>query len=608
MYIRMVTKQNRNPEKRYTEYRLVRSYRQGSKVGQIVVMTMPDIRVPKEQWRHLAAAIEAMLNGQELIFHDQVFEKEAERWVQAYLSKKSRSAPPYEANAQTDDDYEYVRLSSHRNRNSRTVGGEHLALSFYRELGFEQIFKELEFTTKQRNEAALSIIGRMLNPGSEHAAVYWARNMTGLGVLLDTDFSRLSHNALYRITDQIYKHKEYIEEELRNNERSIFNLEESILLYDLTNTYLEGMAAGIPKARFGHSKEKRYDCRLLTLGLVLDNLGFPKRSLVMEGSVSEPGTLERMVGYLSEGTDRKPITVVIDAGIASEDNLAWLRSKGMHYICVARNKPVPLDLIDPQAFVPIPNRGENLITAQVFRQDDECVLYCKSEKMEKKEKAMCEKFCSKFEAELDKINLSLAAGRGKRKFEYVQERVARLKERIKSVSGFYTINIDQAEGKARQINYHCDRMQDLENKYSGSYFLRTSHLDLSSDSIWSMYMMLNTVESAFRTLKSELNFRPVYHQIEPRAEAHLFIAVLAYHVVNAILHRLRENGIRTSWETLRKMMESHTAMLSTMQTRAGYTICIVDNTEAEDNHKTIYDALNLPYNPVRRKTTKQQLV
>jgi len=120
--------------------------------------------------------------------------------------------------------------------------------------------------------------------------------------------------------------------------------------------------------------------------------------------------------------------------------------------------------------------------------------------------------------------------------------------------------------------------------------------------------MLNSVESAFRTLKSELNFRPVYHQIEPRAESHLFIAVLAYHIVNAILHRLKENEINISWDTLRTMMENHEAILTTMQTKKGYTISILDGTEPEDNHKEIYSALNLTCNPIKRKETKHKLV
>jgi transposase len=478
----------------------------------------------------------------------------------------------------------------------------------YRELGFDKMFRELDFNQKQRNDAALSILGRMLEPGSEHATAIWSRSQTGLDELLGTDFSKLSHNSLYRITDQIYRHKEFLEEELRKTECSIFNLEESIFLYDLTNTYMEGMAPGIDKASFGRSKEKRTDCRLLTLGLVIDDQGFPKRTKVLEGSVSEPKTLQQMIEYLSVDNDTKPVTVIIDAGISSEDNLKYLRKHGYHYICVARNKAVKPEQIDETQFVAVPNKGNNEIQTQIFKTEDESILYCKSTKMGEKEAAMQEKFCSRFETELNKINVTLASKRGRRKFEYIQERVIRLKERFKSVSSFYTINIEHEDDKAIHISYVCDRQDDLENKYSGSYCLRTSHLDLSNEKIWSLYMLLNTVESAFRTLKSDLNFRPVYHQKELRAEAHLFIAVLAYHIVNAIRHRLSESEITLSWSSLRRMMRNHQLILTSMQSKDGKTITILDTSVPEESHKQIYKALNLSPSPIKRKTVKRQLV
>ena len=606
MFIRKVTKTNKGSSKKYDEYRLVKSYRIGDKVSQRVILVMKDIRLPKKQWQELANAIEAMIQGQKVLFIDSAVEDEAKRWFNAYLTASSKQ--PVLVQSKDAADFKDISLSSVSNHQPKTIGAEHIALSMYRELGFDKMFRELDFNQKQRNDAALSILGRMLEPGSEHATAIWSRSQTGLDELLGTDFSKLSHNSLYRITDQIYKHKEYLEQELRKTECSIFNLDESIFLYDLTNTYLEGMATGIDKASFGRSKEKRTDCRLLTLGLVIDDQGFPKRTKVMKGSVSEIKTLQQMIEYLSEDNETKPVTVIIDAGISSEDNLKYLREHGYHYICVARNKAVKPEQIDEAQFVAITNKGNNEIQTQIFKTEDESILYCKSTKMGEKEAAMQEKFCSRFEAELNKINATLASKRGRRKFEYIQERVIRLKERFKSVSSFYAISIEHEDGKAIHISYICDRQDDLENKYSGSYCLRTSHLDLSNEKIWSLYMLLNTVESAFRTLKSDLNFRPVYHQKELRAEAHLFIAVLAYHIVNAIRHRLSDSDITLSWSSLRRMMRNHQLILTSMQSKDGKTITILDTSVPEESHKQIYKALNLSPNPIKRKVTKRQLV
>jgi transposase len=606
MFIRKVTKTNKGSSKRYDEYRLVKSYRIGDKVSQRVILVMKDIHLPKQQWKDLANAVEAMIQGQEVLFIDKAVQEEARRWFNAYLIASSRQ--PISVQSKDIEDYEDICISSVSSHQPKSIGAEHIALSMYRELGFDKIFRQVGFNQKQMHDAALSILGRMLEPGSEHATAIWSRSQTGLDELLGTDFGRLSLNSLYRITDQIYRHKEYIEQELRKTECSIFNLDESIFLYDLTNTYMEGLAPGLSKARFGRSKEKRYDCRLLTLGLVMDDQGFPKRTKVMEGSVSETSTLQEMIDYLSEDNVGKPITVIIDAGISSEDNLRYLREHGYDYICVARNKALRPEQIDATQFVAVPNKGNHEIQTQIIRTEDESILYCKSTKMGLKEKAMQEKFCSRFEAELDKINAGLAAKRAKRKYEYVQERVIRLKERFKTVSAFYVIKIEHEDGKAKSLSYICDRESDLENKYSGSYCLRTSHLDMNNEKIWSLYMLLNTVESAFRTLKSDLNFRPVYHQKELRAEAHLFIAVLAYHIVNAIRHRLSENEITLSWSTLRKIMRNHQLILTSMQSKSGTTITILDTSIPEESHKKIYKALNISSSPVPRKVVKRQLV
>lgn len=599
---------NKNSDKQYYEYRLVKSWRDGVKVRQTIILTMPDIRLPQSQWKQLADSIEALMTGQNVLFPDPAVEAEAERWFNHIKTKQAKASPIVISKPKTESDYVTISLSSVTIHHPQTIGAEHIALSMYKELGIDQIFGKLGFSRKQMNEAALSIIGRMLEPGSEYATATWARTHTGLGELLGMDLSKLSHNALYRITDQIYQHKEHLESTLRETERTIFNLTENIFLYDLTNTYLEGTGKKIPKAKFGRSKEKRTDCRLLTLGLVLDDMGFPKRSKVMSGSVGEPGTLQQMIAGLADTGEGKAPIVVMDAGISSEANLAYLRTMGYDYICVARNQPIPPELIDAGQFIDIESKGDNTIKAQVFPCERETVLYCYSEKKELKERAMQDKFCSRLEEQIDLINTSLQSKHGKKKFDYILERVSKLKEKHKSVSRFYTIEIEQENGIATIIKYHCSSPDALDYRYNGSYFLRTSIMDMDAQKLWSVYMMLNTVESAFRTLKSELSFRPVYHQIETRAEAHLFIAVLAYHIVNAIQHRLKNKDIKLSWDTIRKMMCNHQVTLTTMKTKNGWQLSILDTTAAEDNHLNIYQALGISSHPIKRKTTKTKVL
>ena len=179
------------------------------------------------------------------------------------------------------------------------------------------------------------LCGGMVVPGSERSTHYWLQHISALGELIVFDFSLVTLDRLYKASEHLLKHKEKIEEHLRKVEISIFGLEERIILYDLSNTFFEGSCKYNPKAKYGRSKEKRNDCPLVTLGLALDMQGFPKRSRIFEGNVSEPGTLETMIKGLSDKDNpQKSLfrpTIVMDAGITTEDNVQWLKDCNYRY-------------------------------------------------------------------------------------------------------------------------------------------------------------------------------------------------------------------------------------------------------------------------------------
>jgi transposase len=237
-----------------------------------------------------------------------------------------------------EPDYEEVDINSVHNSRIRTIGAEYVGVSIFRKLGLDVILKGLGFSKKEIEISILSIVGRLVHPGSEKRTKEWAQHLSGLDELLGTDFKDLSNNALYRVLDGQLSHKEEIERHLRRRERSLFSLKEKIILYDLTNTYFEGEKKKDRKAKRGKSKERRNDCPLVTLGLVLDESEFPKTSKIFKGNVSEPTTLKEMIEALED--TRKDLTVVLDAGIATEDNLHFLKEEGYDYICIARNKPI----------------------------------------------------------------------------------------------------------------------------------------------------------------------------------------------------------------------------------------------------------------------------
>ncbi len=599
MFIKKVIKTYKNTGKTYTEYRFVRGYRSSAGPRHQTLMTARDIPLPETQWKLLTGTMEAILHNEQVLFVDENVEALARCYSNRILAKHPEFGQQSSSLGRTGEVDDLVYKSSLRVFNDRSFGPEYLAYSMYQRLGFDDLFKKLGIAERQRKLMSLSVIGKLVDPKSENATRLWARELSAIDELLEEDLSRLGHNSLYRISDTIFKHKDEIETHLCAKERSIFNLKESLCLYDLTNTFLEGSAKSIPKAKFGRSKEKRSDCRLLTLGMVVDELGFCKKTNVLEGSVSEPHTLQEMIESLSTNLEQDHFpTVVMDAGIATKENLDYLRTKGYHYLCVSRTKPLADPNIDPAALKMVHKDRYNLVQAQIFKTDDELLLYCHSQKMESKERAMQDSYSRRFEDDLEKIIASLSKRYSNKNYGKIMQRIGRLKERYSSIGRFYNIEVTETNGTVVSIEYHKVKQEEEEDRFSGSYWLRSSYSEWDEQQIWDTYMMLNRIEAAFRSLKHELAFRPIYHSTEKRAEAHIFIAVLAYHLLNSICLQLRQNGINESWNTVRARMSTHRRVSITAMSRDNTTALERITSSAEPYHLKIYKALNMSPNPV----------
>ncbi len=396
----------------------------------------------------------------------------------------------------------------------------------------------------------------------------------------------------------LYEHKTEIEAHLRRKENDLFSLDETIILYDLTNTYFEGRAASNSKAKFGRSKEKRSDCKLLTLGLVIDSKGFPKTSHVFSGNQSEPETLLDMVEILrqKDPTNSQKPTIVLDAGIATEDNLTKLKAH-YHYIAVSRKKIEPPTSDD---CIVIKQTKHNKVEAKRILGDDEIFLYCKSSLKQQKERSMQGRLRQNFEEQLTHIAKSIRKKGCTKRYDKVLERIGRLKEKYKQIARYYQIHVEEKNALACRITWKYLKEQS-DQRFSGSYFLRTDRFDLSEKEIWSIYIMLTQLEDSFRTLKTDLLLRPVFHQKENRSDAHIFITLLAYHLLHSIRSCLKENSIHLSWRKIRDRMSTHCRVTNRLKTKIGHMLFIRKFSEPEDFHKTIYDALHLERSPVETK-------
>jgi transposase len=484
----------------------------------------------------------------------------------------------------------------------RTIGAEYVGVEFYRKLGMERILAELGLSQEQQRMAALLIVGRLVAPASERSTREWVRYRSGVSELLGSWVKGVSLSALYRGTDTLYSAKDRIEELLRGEEKRLFGLEEKIVLYDLTNTYFEGHRSGGPEVTYGKSKDKRNDCPLMTVGLVVDEWGFAKRSGFFPGNAKEPETLEQMLRELGAAADA---TVVVDAGIGIEKNLVALREAGFHYICVGRGKPLEEADDTDEGMVLIKARAENVVRGKLVKGQGEWILRCESSQRRVKEQAMKERFRQRFEEGLSQIRASLGKKRGIKSYEKVLERLGRLKERSHGIHRYYEITLIHDQRTVSEVRWNYSRATEADERYAGRYYIRTSRTDLDEKSLWQLYVTLGGIEDSFRSLKGELGLRPVFHSKSTRIKAHLFITVLAYHLLNAIRHRLREHGYLARWSTIRQRLSTHVMSTISLKTEKGTSINIRAASTPEVEQRDIYRALGLRLSPLPRRRSER---
>ena len=593
MFIRKTTHTNNRNAQKYDTYKLVESVRTQRGPRQRTILNLgTDFNLPYQQWKDLADRIEAIITGQHSLFSvPEEIEQLAKRYARKIIRRHGQSRPqPVEDQSQPD--LQTVDINSLDNEQIRSVGGESVVLETIKELELDRKLEKLGFN-KVNIEAALGVIAaRLLAPASERATHLWLQNETALDDLMDTSFASLSQDRVYKVSDMLLKNKAEIEAHLQGRETHLFNLDEKILLYDLTNTFFEGSGRYNQKAHFGVSKEKRSDCPLVTLALLMNADGFPKRSQVFEGNVSEPGTLEKILQGTS-ATPRKPI-IVADAGIGTQNNVEWMIGQGFDYIVVSRKRmrEIPADI----EMVTVRQDDRRVIQAAICKiSAEEMEVYCYSSAKEIKEKGIKTRFEKRFEAKLADVRNALSRKGGTKKYEKVLEKIGRLKEKHRRVARRYEIGVEKDNQSKNAINIHWS-MKQVDDT-SGYYILRTNRTELTEKQVFDTFTMLLDMEDAFRAMKSALGLRPVHHQIEYRCDGHLFITVIAYHVLQAIRLKLKSHGITHSWSTLRNMLSTHHRVTTSIRRSDGKMLYVRKTAKPEECHTKIYNALGLPHRP-----------
>ena len=587
----------RSGNKTYTYYKLVESIRTEKGPRQRTIMSVGKLEgTPPESIKLLGQLIHQRLTGQlrllPLEAEEPVLNAEADRIAQLVLRKRAVEGPSAESIN--------VKLAGVVVSQALLLGPVYVGLETWRTLELDRVLEECGLTARQRTLAALQVVGRLVSPASELATSGWV-DRTAMADLLGQKLAYVNKDALYRVSDRLWSERERIEGHLGTTEGRLFELEETLVLYDMRSTYFEGLAAGNPKAQRGYSRDKRGDCKQIVVGMVLDEAGFPKASETWRGATNDSQTLEAMLEQLQVRTGkREGATVVMDRGIASAENVKLLKERGYHYIVAlpGQSRRKWIDEIRRAEFRSLDERHPE-IRVCIKQRDGEVYLIVRSEPRIAKDRAIRERFTLLLATGLKKL-----AGRvqkGKISRHKVQQRIGRLKQRYQRAARFFTTELIDTEAG---LELHCDidesKVAEAE-MLDGLYILKTNRSDLDPARLWNLYMMLSRVETSFRYLKTSLGMRPIFHQLEKRADGHIFISILAYHLLHAIEQSMLAHGDHRSWPTIRKELETHRSMTIKLPDANGSIHHLRVATTPTAEQKQLYRKLGLNGKPLRLK-------
>ena len=590
--------------KTYTNHLLVESVQTPKGPRQRAICSLGSLApAPREQWLALAHKLQSALQGQPPLETAQI-----DTLVQTRRRRQERRAKlSVHSSSLIEVDADRVDMEQ-----AREAGPVHVGHQTWRQLGLDTILSQAGLSKQACVVSEAMVLNRLIFPLSEHAMTDWIRR-TAMGDILGVDFSHLNENALYRNLDRLHPNREQIERELAEREKSLFNLDDTVYLYDLTSTYFEGLAERNPQAKRGYSRDKRPDCK--QVGLVLDRDGFPKAHEVFDGNVQDRATVDEMLTVLERRTGKKPgSTVIVDRGMAYEENLKQIRGRGHHYI-VAGRQPERNQWLeelereeDWEEIVRLPSprnpfQEKSRVEVKRRQKGDEVYILCRSEGRRDKDRAIREAHEQKLMGDLVRLNKRIERGRLK-KAEKVHQAIGRLKERYARVARYYRMEYD-ADQKVLSWNEDADKKAVAE-KLDGSYVLKTDRQDLTADEIWRTYILLTRVEDAFRDMKTPLMERPIFHHLKNRTQTHIFLCVLAYHLLVAIEKRFLDQGIHTSWWSIRQQLSTHQVVTVVLPTTDGRVLKIRKGTVPEPIHREIYTTLKIPLEVMKPVKTWQE--
>lgn len=512
--------------KTHTYWRLVRSVRRGGKVVQETVAQLGEL---DEQGRARAREVaRAITGGREQC---ELFET---------------PCPTNEPAA--------VQLDKVRLERGRQFGDVWLGWTLWQALELDAFCEAKMPCGREKvpwaTMAAILVIARLCKPSSElHIAEHWYRQ-TALEDLLGVPDELVNDDRLYRALDQLVVHKDTLQQHLVKRLGELFSLDYELLLYDVTSTYFEGQAARNPMAKRGHSRDHRSDCKQVCIALVVTREGMPLGYEVFDGNRVDVTTVEHIVDTMEGRYGKAHRVWVMDRGMTSADNVAWLQHTGRRYLIGANKqelKRFARELLDAHDW----NVVREGVEAKLCQGPDgsETFVLVRSAERQRKEQAMHDRFAQRIEAGLASLGRRIETSRKPLQRSPIERQIGRLLGKNSRAAGRYVVRLldDPSRAATLRLEWAHRAEWDEWSKHSeGCYVLRTNVTDWTPEELWKTYIQLTEAESAFRIHKTELSLRPIWHQRADRVQAHILVCFLAYVLWKTLEQWQKRAGIGNS--------------------------------------------------------------
>jgi len=579
MFIKRCTrKKNGKP---HTYWQLVESYRTPRGPRHRVVAYLGELdKSDRRGWGRLALQLDgkAAARARQLMLFD------------AVSPDHDDPVPPYVE----------VDLKTIRVERTRDFGDVFLALSLWRILDFDEFFSQKLAARREDVSfwlmACLLTIARFVEPDSElHVEDTWYRR-TALDQMLAVAVEKVNATRLYRTLDVILSLKADIEIHLKQRVGELFSPDFDLLLYDITSTYFEGQAQANPQAKRGYSRDHRGDCKQVCIGLVATQDGFPLAYEVFSGNRVDVTTVEEIVEVMESKYGRARRVWVMDRGMVSEENLHFLRDRGGLYLV-----GTPRQMLKSfQAYLLDSDWSEvqEGIEVKLLNSPDgqETFVLCRSADRREKEKAIHERFAQRVETGLERLDRELRQARRKRDRAVLERRIGRLLGRNSRASGGFKIELLEDTTCPAGLKLRWSRVEawrQWARLSEGCYLLRTNLTGQSPERLWQTYMQLTDVEAVFRTGKSDLKIRPIWHHLEHRVQGHILFSFLAYALWKTLQIWMERSGLGRGVRTVVEECARIKANDVILKTSAGREIRLCCITQPDPAQRALLDRMGL---------------